>query len=192
MAQGTFSHVEAHKISLLYRLPKLHTKAFCARLPQTLVHVTRLNYQTYVLSSCLTVIKTWKPVEFYDRVYGQRKAKKMSLSMRKMCVFTSFCTRATQLAFYVNLHRAVIGPSATLTGRWRPDIDLRRMLTGKDSSGHLLPIETFCCIQWYCFNSGQRRPWSDCTDAKTILSLRCQYASEATFSHDEEKVSPGQ
>ena len=36
----------------------------------------------------------------------------------------------TQLAFYVNLHRAVIGPSATLTGRWRPDVDLRRMLTG--------------------------------------------------------------
>ena len=36
----------------------------------------------------------------------------------------------TQLAFYVNLHRAVIGPSAALTGRWRPDIDLRRMLTG--------------------------------------------------------------
>ena len=40
-------------------------------------------------------------------------------------------TVITQLAFYVNLHRAVIGPSATLTGRWRPDIDLRRMLTGK-------------------------------------------------------------
>ena len=38
----------------------------------------------------------------------------------------------SQLAFYVNLHRAVIGPSATLTGRWRPDIDLRRMLTGYD------------------------------------------------------------
>ena len=38
--------------------------------------------------------------------------------------------RQSQLAFYVNLHRAVIGPSATLTGRWRPDIDLRRMLTG--------------------------------------------------------------
>ena len=36
----------------------------------------------------------------------------------------------SQLAFYVNLHRAVIGPSTTLTGRWRPDIDLRRMLTG--------------------------------------------------------------
>ena len=39
-------------------------------------------------------------------------------------------TSLPQLAFYVNLHRAVIGPSATLTGRWRPDIDLRRMLTG--------------------------------------------------------------
>ena len=36
----------------------------------------------------------------------------------------------SQLAFYVNLHRTVIGPSATLSGRWRPDIDLRRMLTG--------------------------------------------------------------
>ena len=35
-----------------------------------------------------------------------------------------------QLAFYVNLHRAVTGPSATLTGRWPPDIDLCRMLTG--------------------------------------------------------------
>ena len=41
-----------------------------------------------------------------------------------------FCQVISQLAFYVNLHRAVIGPSATLTGRWRPDIDLRRMLTG--------------------------------------------------------------
>ena len=39
-------------------------------------------------------------------------------------------SKHSQLAFYVNLHRAVIGPSATLTGRWRPDIDLRRMLTG--------------------------------------------------------------
>ena len=39
-----------------------------------------------------------------------------------------------QLAFYVNLHRAVIGLSATLTGRWRPDIDLRRMLTGSSLS----------------------------------------------------------
>ena len=44
---------------------------------------------------------------------------------------------ASQLAFYVNLHRAVIGPSATLTGRWRPDIDLRRMLTGLISGPHI-------------------------------------------------------
>ena len=35
-----------------------------------------------------------------------------------------------QSAFYVNIYRAVIGPSATLTGRWRPDTDLRRMLAG--------------------------------------------------------------
>ena len=41
-----------------------------------------------------------------------------------------FLDEASRLAFYVNLHRAVIGPSATLTGRWQPDIDLRRMLTG--------------------------------------------------------------
>ena len=41
----------------------------------------------------------------------------------------------SQLAFSVNLHRAVIGPSATLTGRWRPDIDLRRMLTGVAHGG---------------------------------------------------------
>ena len=41
---------------------------------------------------------------------------------------------ASKLAFYVNLHRAVIGPSATLTARRRPDIDLRRMLTGDPRS----------------------------------------------------------
>ena len=45
--------------------------------------------------------------------------------------FGAFLMDSTsQLAFYVNLHRAVIGPSATLTARWRPDIYLRRMLTG--------------------------------------------------------------
>ena len=36
----------------------------------------------------------------------------------------------TQSAFYVNLYRAVIGPSGYRTGRWRPDVDLRRMLAG--------------------------------------------------------------
>ena len=49
----------------------------------------------------------------------------------------------SQLAFYVNLHRAVVGPSATLTGRWWPDIDLRRMLTG-----YLVSWEV--CAQWLC------------------------------------------
>ena len=46
----------------------------------------------------------------------------------------------TQSAFYVNLYRAVIGPSATLTGRWRPDVDLRRMLAG-DCTWHEHPIQ---------------------------------------------------
>ena len=51
-----------------------------------------------------------------------------------------------QLAFYVNLHRAVIGPSATLTGLWRPDIDLRRMLTGDRAllKTHLQSIKLSC------------------------------------------------
>ena len=46
------------------------------------------------------------------------------------CVFVMESLGPSKLAFYVNLHRVIIGPSATLTGRWRPDIDLRRMLTG--------------------------------------------------------------
>ena len=40
------------------------------------------------------------------------------------------CLLSAQLAFFINLQRAVIGPSATLTGRYRPAIDLYRMLTG--------------------------------------------------------------
>ena len=54
----------------------------------------------------------------------KKKKKKLRLKRWKTDSWLS------QLAFFVNLHRAVIGPSATLTGRWRPDIDLRRMLTG--------------------------------------------------------------
>ena len=75
------------------------------------------------------------------------------------------CCRGSQLAFYVNLHRAVIGPSATLTGRWRPDIDLRRMLTGitpnrkcqgrRDGHRRLDVVVTFC-IYWV-------NPWWDHT-----------------------------
>ena len=54
----------------------------------------------------------------------------MSSLRRRNDIYSTLYDCLTQLAFYVNLHRAVIGPSATLTGRWRPDIDLRRMLTG--------------------------------------------------------------
>ena len=54
---------------------------------------------------------------------------------------------STQLAFYVNLHRAVIGPSASLTGRWRPDIDLRRMLTGHRPEGCISSCTSSSAIQ---------------------------------------------
>ena len=66
----------------------------------------------------------------------------------------------TQLAFYVNLHRAVIGPSATLTGRWRPDIDLRRMLTGKFLWTILLNASLDCQSN-YSLNASKHsgRPW---------------------------------
>ena len=33
------------------------------------------------------------------------------------------------------------------------------------------------------FVSGQRRLWSDCTDAQADLGLRCPYVTEDTFSH---------
>ena len=56
---------------------------------------------------------------------------------RDLLLEEALCAGSSQLAFYVNLHRAVIGPSATLTGRWRPDIDLRRMLTGLPKMSHL-------------------------------------------------------
>ena len=38
---------------------------------------------------------------------------------------------AAQLAFFINLQPSVIGPSAILTGRERPAIDLCKMLTGR-------------------------------------------------------------
>ena len=83
----------------------------------------------------------------YQRRFGWYFAHTQGgLNLRNVCIFKrTFSLHAdpcglygalqssivtTQLAFYVNLHRAVIGQSATLTGRWRPDIDLRRMLTG--------------------------------------------------------------
>ena len=61
----------------------------------------------------------------------KQKNKKKQHMLWVLIRISKIIINVTQLAFYVNLHRAVIGPSATLTGRWRPDIDLRWMLTGK-------------------------------------------------------------
>ena len=86
-----------------------------------------------------------------------------------------------QLAFYVNLHRAVIGPSATLTGRWRPDIDLRRMLTGSLSANT-------CMSGWYFARAWDefeavhfaharrhifawRRPVDDCPNERLYINI---------------------
>ena len=55
--------------------------------------------------------------------------KKLSLPMT---LWRKASKQTTQLAFFINLQRAVIGPSATLTGRQRPAIDLCRMLIGYD------------------------------------------------------------
>ena len=68
----------------------------------------------------------WYPIVFWVWMTTEKKTCK-NIRIKKH-------NDGTQLAFYVNLHRAVIGPSATMTGRWRPDIDLRRMLTGKMES----------------------------------------------------------
>ena len=82
--------------------------------------------------------------------------------------------RPTQLAFYVNIHRAVIGPSATLTGRWRPDIDLRRMLTGKELQEYG-KIKSFSCRKYSCdviFLNCVR-----CTQSRTLYrNNRCDNA----------------
>ena len=60
-----------------------------------------------------------------------------------LCGFLVFWLQiATQLASFINLQRAVIGPSATLTGRQRPAIDLSRMLTGNWAFW-------FVSSQWY-------------------------------------------
>ena len=76
---------------------------------------------------------------------------------------------ASQLAFFINLQRAVIGPSATLTGRSRSAIDLYRMLTGKRVSVLILTqllIENICetlpwntCNQKHCDETKQEAQW---------------------------------
>ena len=52
-------------------------------------------------------------------------SEKMLCHSTKMYKFVS-----SHLAFFINLQRVVIGPSATLTGRLRPAINSCRMLTG--------------------------------------------------------------
>ena len=66
---------------------------------------------------------------------------------------TEYVYSTSQLAFYVNLHRAVIGPSATLTGRWRPDIDLHRMLTGLCICVLVITVWSFIIMIWRETNS---------------------------------------
>ena len=73
-------------------------------------------------------INRWRPLTSYSFCMNYQGCSHVLISLYRPR------QAKTQLAFYVNLHRAVIGPSATLTGRWRPDIDLRRMLTGNVSS----------------------------------------------------------
>ena len=45
------------------------------------------------------------------------RCRPVSYPDRPITAHCRFINNATQLAFYINLHRAVIGPSATLTGR---------------------------------------------------------------------------
>ena len=78
----------------------------------------------------------------------------------------------TQSAFYVNLYRAVIGPSGQLTGRWRPDVDLRRMLAGK-----LVWYITVKVASLFCAQHGKRAlmPCENSKDAftKSDQSICC-------------------
>ena len=93
----------------------------------------------------------------------------------------------TQLAFYVNLHRAVIGPSATLTGRWRPDIDLRRMLTGQISLRFVAGWSESSLIACVLYNiraiqrGTKREPLPYWVDVQPDLSLCWSPRSYCTF-----------
>ena len=104
-----------------------------------------------------------------------------------------FILDTPQLAFYVNLHRAVIGPSATLTGRWRPDKDLRRMLTG--SGMKVEYVWRLCKSQycwWYCtFYTGKKcRPRSDAAErvvwsGSTLFTFNTGISIINELAHDK-------
>ena len=89
--------------------------------------------------------------------------------------YMSIPAEPSQQAFYVNLHRAVIGPSATLTGRWRPDIDLRRMLTGfSPSEWDPDPqCQAAQAVQWLWW-------WQYLTvwHCRSVWSLPCHFAAD--------------
>ena len=72
--------------------------------------------------------------------------------------YFGYAMEPTQLAFYINLQRAVIGPLATPTGRERPAIDLCSMLTGKWYSGLYVPRQGKTCIRAYVDNDGPDHP----------------------------------
>ena len=100
------------KLTYMYNVFYLNRYSKCPKTSNTLVHTVWPKF--CLLSSCfLKYLVEWETVN--------------TLGRHLLYYLNNFLI--SQLAFYVNLHRAVIGPSATLTGRWRPDIDLRRMLT---------------------------------------------------------------
>ena len=72
-------------------------------------------------SSCVSA----QSHQSFCHIHFWRLCKRTAMTGIRLRIYT------TQLAFFINLQRAVIGPSATLTGRWRPAVDLYRMLTGK-------------------------------------------------------------
>ena len=101
----------------------------------------------------------------------------------------------TQLAFYVNLHRAIIGPSATLTGRWRPDIDLRRMLTGyNDMVQCLLHVLSYCRLYLFVpyttilIITGSQRTINRAHIFFTISRSRDQTVTSIDYSDQKETV----
>ena len=95
-----------------------------------------------------------------------------------------------QLAFYVNLHRAVIGPSATLTGRWRPDIDLRRMLTGSIFQIDFVVLVKVEGIQIYNWQKYDMVETSDALNIQQlgVYSFSVKFGTNVEATHSLEKV----
>ena len=98
-----------------------------------------------------------------------------------------------QVAFYVNLHRAVIGPSATLTGRWRPDIDLRRLLTGTKLNwlyiaGTFIPLRDRLVLTLFSSSDYQKARIS-ITDQVDLLQLTAAIEMTAAQANSAEHTN---